>query len=114
MAFDIEMIQKVYSNLESRIEAAKKVVGKPLTLTEKILYSHLWKGNAEEAYSRGTSYVDFAPDRVAMQDATAQMDLLQFMQAKLVSKKLRSPANNSDEKNEQNVGSATNPGAKGF
>ncbi|EOR95106.1 Aconitate hydratase [Arcticibacter svalbardensis MN12-7] len=81
MAFDIEMIQKVYSNLESRIEAAKKVVGKPLTLTEKILYSHLWNGNAEEAYCRGTSYVDFAPDRVAMQDATAQMALLQFMQA---------------------------------
>ncbi|WP_069659191.1 aconitate hydratase [Arcticibacter eurypsychrophilus] len=81
MAFDIEMIQKVYSNLESRIEAAKKVVGKPLTLTEKILYSHLWSGNAEEAYGRGTSYVDFAPDRVAMQDATAQMALLQFMQA---------------------------------
>ncbi|WP_407429340.1 aconitate hydratase [Arcticibacter sp.] len=81
MAFDIEMIQKVYSNLESRIEAAKKVVGKPLTLTEKILYSHLWNGNPEEVYTRGTSYVDFAPDRVAMQDATAQMALLQFMQA---------------------------------
>ena len=81
MAFDIEMIQKVYSNLAERIAAAKKAVGKPLTLTEKILYSHLWEGNAEQAYQRGASYVDFAPDRVAMQDATAQMALLQFMQA---------------------------------
>ncbi len=81
MAFDIAMIQKVYSNLAARAEAAKKVVGKPLTLTEKILYSHLWNGAAQEAYTRGTSYVDFAPDRVAMQDATAQMALLQFMQA---------------------------------
>lgn len=81
MAFDIEMIQKVYSNLASRVEAARKVVGKPLTLTEKILYSHLWEGAPAEAYKRGSSYVDFAPDRVAMQDATAQMALLQFMQA---------------------------------
>ncbi|WP_374166667.1 aconitate hydratase [Arcticibacter sp. MXS-1] len=81
MAFDIEMIQKVYSNLASRVEAARKVVGKPLTLTEKILYSHLWEGVPAEAYKRGSSYVDFAPDRVAMQDATAQMALLQFMQA---------------------------------
>jgi len=81
MAFDLDMIEKVYSNLGSRIEAAKKVVGKPLTLTEKILYSHLWEGSAQQAYARGSSYVDFAPDRVAMQDATAQMALLQFMQA---------------------------------
>ncbi|KAA8486714.1 aconitase [Arcticibacter tournemirensis] len=81
MAFDIEMIQKVYNNLAGRIDAAKRVVGKPLTLTEKILYSHLWNGDADESYKRGTSYVDFAPDRVAMQDATAQMALLQFMQA---------------------------------
>ncbi len=81
MAFDLEMIRKVYSNLGSRIDAARKVVGKPLTLTEKILYGHLWKGEAKEAYGRGVSYVDFAPDRVAMQDATAQMALLQFMQA---------------------------------
>ncbi|TZF81182.1 aconitate hydratase [Pedobacter sp. BS3] len=81
MAFDIDMIKKVYSNLESRVEAARKVVNKPLTLTEKILYSHLWHGEAHEAYGRGVSYVDFAPDRVAMQDATAQMALLQFMQA---------------------------------
>ena len=81
MAFDLNMIREVYSRMGSRIEAARKVVGKPLTLTEKILYSHLWNGEAAEAYTRGNSYVDFAPDRVAMQDATAQMALLQFMQA---------------------------------
>ena len=81
MAFDIEMIQKLYSNFGSRIEAARKAVGKPLTLTEKILYAHLWQGEATTAYERGSSYVDFAPDRVAMQDATAQMALLQFMQS---------------------------------
>lgn len=81
MAFDIEMIKKVYSQYDERIAAARKLVNKPLTLSEKILYAHLWAGNATEAYERGTSYVDFAPDRVAMQDATAQMALLQFMQA---------------------------------
>ena len=81
MAFDIEMIKKLYSNFGSRIEAARKAVGKPLTLTEKILYAHLTEGNASKAYSRGKDYVDFAPDRVAMQDATAQMALLQFMQS---------------------------------
>src|SRR5688572_33421067 len=81
MAFDIEMITKVYANFATRVEAARRVVGKPLTLTEKILYAHLWQGNATEAYEKGKSYVDFAPDRVAMQDATAQMALLQFMQA---------------------------------
>ncbi|HET8829305.1 MAG TPA: aconitate hydratase, partial [Pelobium sp.] len=81
MAFDIDMIEKVYANFASRVEAARKTVGKPLTLTEKILYAHLWDGEATEAYERGNSYVDFAPDRVAMQDATAQMALLQFMQA---------------------------------
>lgn len=81
MAFDIEMIKKVYENMPSRIEAARKLIGKPLTLTEKILYSHLTEGNATSVYERGKSYVDFAPDRVAMQDATAQMALLQFMQA---------------------------------
>jgi len=81
MAFDIEMIKAVYARYESRIAAARKSVGKPLTLTEKILYAHLWDGEAKEAYGRGKSYVDFAPDRVAMQDATAQMALLQFMQA---------------------------------
>ena len=81
MAFDIEMIKKVYANFPERVEAARKTVSKPLTLTEKILYAHLWQGNATEVQERGMSYVDFAPDRVAMQDATAQMALLQFMQS---------------------------------
>jgi aconitate hydratase len=81
MAFDIEMIKTVYAQMDERIAAARKVVNKPLTLTEKILYSHLTEGNASKAYDRGKSYVDFGPDRVAMQDATAQMALLQFMQA---------------------------------
>lgn len=81
MAFDINMIKNVYQRFGSRIEAARKQVGKPLTLTEKILYAHLWEGNPSQAYERGNDYVDFAPDRVAMQDATAQMALLQFMQA---------------------------------
>lgn len=81
MAFDIDMIKKVYSQYDERITAARQVVNKPLTLSEKILYAHLWDGNATEDYKRGVSYVDFAPDRVAMQDATAQMALLQFMQA---------------------------------
>jgi aconitate hydratase len=71
----------VYERYPERITTARKAVGKPLTLAEKILYAHLWQGNATEAYERGNSYVDFAPDRVAMQDATAQMALLQFMQA---------------------------------
>ena len=81
MAFDLEMIKKVYANFPTRIEAARRAVGKNLTLTEKILYAHLWQGNAVSPYDRGSSYVDFAPDRVAMQDATAQMALLQFMQS---------------------------------
>ncbi len=81
MAFDIEMIKAVYAKMDERIAAARKVVNKPLTLTEKILYSHLTEGNPSKAYDRGNSYVDFGPDRVAMQDATAQMALLQFMQA---------------------------------
>ncbi|MES2587837.1 MAG: aconitate hydratase, partial [Bacteroidota bacterium] len=81
MVFDLDMIKKVYAKFPERIEAARKVVGKPLTLSEKILYAHLWDGNANTAFERGNSYVDFAPDRVAMQDATAQMALLQFMQA---------------------------------
>jgi len=81
MAFDIEMIKKVYARYPERIEAARKAVGRPLTLTEKILYAHLSEGAASQAYGRGVSYVDFQPDRVAMQDATAQMALLQFMQA---------------------------------
>jgi aconitate hydratase len=81
MAFDIEMIKAVYSRMIERVEAAKSVVGKPLTLAEKILYNHLWDGNPTTAFVRGKDYVDFAPDRVACQDATAQMALLQFMQA---------------------------------
>jgi len=81
MIFDLDMIKKVYERYPERIAAARQVVQKPLTLAEKILYAHLWQGNATEAYERGNSYVDFAPDRVAMQDATAQMALLQFMQA---------------------------------
>ncbi|MBI1223548.1 MAG: aconitate hydratase [Bacteroidetes bacterium] len=81
MVFDLDMIKAVYSRFPERIEAARKVVGRPLTLAEKILYAHLWDGSASSAYERGKSYVDFAPDRVAMQDATAQMALLQFMQA---------------------------------
>ncbi|MBC7451466.1 MAG: aconitate hydratase [Cytophagales bacterium] len=81
MAFDLEMIKEVYSRMPQRVEAARKLLGKPLTLTEKILYSHLDEGLASKAYERGNSYVDFNPDRVAMQDATAQMALLQFMQA---------------------------------
>ncbi len=81
MAFDLNMIQQVYNRYGSRIEAARKAVGKPLTLTEKILYSHLSAGDASQELHRGVDYVDFAPDRVAMQDATAQMALLQFMQA---------------------------------
>ena len=81
MAFDIEMIKNTYSRMGDRITAAKKVVGKPLTLTEKILYSHLWEEKHLKAFGRGADYVDFAPDRVGMQDATAQMALLQFMQA---------------------------------
>ncbi|RAU81682.1 aconitate hydratase [Pontibacter arcticus] len=81
MAFDLEMIKAVYAGMEERVTAARQVVGKPLTLTEKILYAHLYDGNATQGFERGKSYVDFAPDRVAMQDATAQMALLQFMQA---------------------------------
>lgn len=81
MAFDIEMIKAVYAKYPERVAAARKTVGKPLTLSEKILYAHLWDGEATQVHGRGKSYVDFAPDRVAMQDATAQMALLQFMQA---------------------------------
>jgi len=81
MAFDIEMIKKVYENLPSKVEEARNLVGRHLTLSEKILYSHLHTDQKSENFERGKSYVDFAPDRVAMQDATAQMALLQFMQA---------------------------------
>lgn len=81
MAFDLDMIKALYSAMPGRIAAARKVVNKPLTLSEKILYSHLFADQKLENFGRGKSYVDFAPDRVAMQDATAQMALLQFMSA---------------------------------
>jgi aconitate hydratase len=81
MAFDIDMIKKVYATMDERVTKARELVGRPLTLTEKILYSHLWEGTPTKTYSRGKDYVDFAPDRIACQDATAQMALLQFMQA---------------------------------
>ncbi|WP_242131745.1 aconitate hydratase [Aestuariivivens marinum] len=81
MAFDIDMIKGVYERMAERIDKAREVVGKPLTLSEKILYNHLWDGVPTKAFVRGNDYVDFAPDRIACQDATAQMALLQFMQA---------------------------------
>jgi len=81
MAFDIDMIKSVYSKVAERVDAAREITGKPLTLAEKILYSHLWDGKTDKAFVRGKDYVDFAPDRIACQDATAQMALLQFMQA---------------------------------
>jgi len=78
MAFDLDLIKKVYAEMPAKIEAARKLLNRPLTLTEKILYTHLDKA-ADRAFVRGEDYVDFRPDRVAMQDATAQMALLQFM-----------------------------------
>ena len=81
MAFDIDVIRKVYSQMGERVNAARELVGKPLTLAEKILYSHLWDGTPNTVFERAKDYVDFAPDRVACQDATAQMALLQFMHA---------------------------------
>jgi aconitate hydratase len=81
MLFDLELIRKVYNELPSRIELARKALGRPLTVSEKILYGHLFKSESIQHFERGNSYVDFAPDRVAMQDATAQMALLQFMNA---------------------------------
>ncbi|MEY5043104.1 MAG: hypothetical protein RJA19_331 [Bacteroidota bacterium] len=81
MIFDLDMIRQVYARFPERVEAARKLTGKPLTLSEKILYTHLWDALPAQAFQRGVDYVDFAPDRVAMQDATAQMALLQFMQA---------------------------------
>ena len=79
--FDLEMIKSVYSRMAQRVGAARTVTKGPLTLAEKILYTHLYQGPAREAFKRGGSYVEFSPDRVAMQDATAQMALLQFMMA---------------------------------
>lgn len=81
MAFDIEMIKKVYQMYPKAVEAAKRTTNKPLTLSEKILYTHLCNKDIKSSFVRGKDYVDFSPDRVAMQDATAQMALLQFMQA---------------------------------
>ena len=81
MAFNIDMIIKVYKNIKSKVDKARKIKGTPLTLSEKILYSHLWNSEINTPYKRGIDYVDFAPDRIACQDATAQMALLQFMQA---------------------------------
>ena len=81
MAFDIEMIKKVYERMPERVDKARSIVGRPLTLAEKILYAHLWEKTPTVAFARGKDYVDFAPDRIACQDATAQMALLQFMHA---------------------------------
>ena len=81
MAFDLDLIKSTYANMPAKVAAARQALGRPLTLTEKILYSHLWDNAAPKAFARAADYVDFAPDRVAMQDATAQMALLQFMQA---------------------------------
>jgi aconitate hydratase len=81
MAFDIQMIKKVYERMPERVNKAREILGRPLTLTEKILYAHLWEELPSQAFVRGKDYVDFAPDRIACQDATAQMALLQFMHA---------------------------------
>ncbi|MGQ1946803.1 aconitate hydratase [Geofilum sp. OHC36d9] len=81
MAFDIDMIRRVYAQFGEKVDQTRKLLNRPLTLTEKILYAHLSGQLPDQPFGRGKSYVDFAPDRVAMQDATAQMALLQFMQA---------------------------------
>ena len=81
MAFNIEMIKKVYDELKTKVDKARELTQSPLTLSEKILYSHLWNDKLNSTFKRGEDYVDFAPDRIACQDATAQMALLQFMQA---------------------------------
>ena len=81
MVFDLDMVTEFYSNYTNKVVAAREFLGRPLTLSEKILYAHLWEELPKKAFERGNSYVDFAPDRVAMQDATAQMALLQFMSA---------------------------------
>ena len=81
MAFDIEMIKKLYAEMPAKVNASRTALGRPLTLSEKILFAHLHSDQPLSGFERGKHYVDFAPDRVAMQDATAQMALLQFMQA---------------------------------
>ncbi len=80
MTANFDMIQNVYGGLKDKLDAAKKILNRPMTYAEKVLYSHLWE-NPEREFNRGKDYVDLAPDRVAMQDATAQMALLQFMRA---------------------------------
>ncbi|MFL2608690.1 MAG: aconitate hydratase [Flavobacteriaceae bacterium] len=80
MVFDLKMIKKIYSSIREKVDHAQSVCKHPFTLSEKILYSHLWS-KIEKPFKRGVDYVDFAPDRIACQDATAQMALLQFMQA---------------------------------
>lgn len=79
MVFDAEMIRNVYQSLPERVNKAREILSRPMTLTEKILYAHLYAGEAINAFERGVDYVNFSPDRVAMQDATAQMALLQLM-----------------------------------
>jgi len=81
MLFDLELIRKAYASMPEKVKLTRNLLGRPLTLSEKILYSHLFDGNPTEVLRRGADYVNFAPDRVAMQDATAQMALLQFMNA---------------------------------
>ena len=81
MIFDLDMIKKVYAEFPGKVDKAKALLNRPLTLAEKILFAHLHESQDLQSFERGKSYVDFAPDRVAMQDATAQMALLQFMQA---------------------------------
>ena len=81
MIFDFEMIDSFYKQLDSRISEIRKKLNHPLTLSEKILLSHIYLQNHTKSFKRGVDYVDFKPDRVAMQDATAQMAILQFMMA---------------------------------
>ena len=83
MVFDLDMIQKYYEKLPEKIYATRILLNRPITLTEKILYSHLFESLLQN-YERGIDYVDFQPDRVAMQDATAQMALLQLVLIKVV------------------------------
>ncbi|MBL0106610.1 MAG: aconitate hydratase [Ignavibacteria bacterium] len=80
MIFDLDLIKTVYKNFKTKVDDAKKLLGRPMTYTEKVLYTHLWN-KPDKPYERGTDFTDFKPDRVAMQDATAQMALLQFMSA---------------------------------
>jgi aconitate hydratase len=81
MLFDLDLIRKVYASMPEKVNATRNLLGRPLTLSEKILYTHLFDGYSTIVFKRGEDYVNFAPDRVAMQDATAQMALLQFMNA---------------------------------